>query len=127
MNHSNVKNEFQELQNEIRDEDPIVRGMAAVDLGAFALEHPDYKDQIVSLLEQLLDDPDSDVRSSAKASLDQIHGKQPILDQGKQIIAFGYVPEEYRQPEVDQKQMILSCVCCIIMIVAFILMFIYLF
>ncbi|MHA1131941.1 MAG: HEAT repeat domain-containing protein [Candidatus Helarchaeota archaeon] len=122
-----VESEFRELQDGIVDEDPIVRGMAAIDFSTFALEHPDYKDRTISLLQRALNDPDEDVRINAQQSLNQIEGKKTLLEPGKQIIGFGYVPEQYRQTEVDTKQMVLSCVCCIILIVVMILMFIYIF
>ncbi len=116
--------EFEELKNEILDEDPIVRGMAAVDLGPFASEHPEYQEEIISILEKALNDPDADVQNSAKTSLAMIEGK-PIIEQSdKQIISFGYVPQEYRQPEVNQKQMAISCICCIVLIVVISLIFI---
>ena len=119
--------EFQELRTEITDEDPVVRGIAAIDFGTFALDHPEYEDRVITLLERALNDPDSDVRTSAQHSLDQIAGKTTIVEPGRKIIGFGYMPDEYQRPEVDQKQMILSCVCCIVLIVAMILMFVFLF
>ena len=116
--------EFQEIQLEMTDPDPNIRGMAVIELGSFAGDYPNYKDRCVSLLQKALNDPDADVRNSAQKSLGQIEGKQ-LIDPGKQIIGFGYIPDEYREkrPEVDQKQMILSCVCCIVMIVTIILIF----
>ena len=126
MNSEGISQEFREIQAEAQDSDPNIRGMAAIEFGSFAGEHPEYKDRIVSILENMLNDPDADVRKSAQTSLAQLQGKE-IFVPGQQVIGFGYVPEEYRQPEVDQKQMILSCVCCIAMIIALSLMFIYLF
>jgi hypothetical protein len=127
MPPTEIEAEFQELRDEITDEDAVVRGMAAVDFGTFALDHPEYKDRVIVLLERALNDPDNDVRTSAQQSLDQIAGKTTLLEPGRKVIGFGYLPENYQQPEVDQKQMILSCVCCIILIVSIVLMFIFLF
>lgn len=116
--------EFQELQKECKDTDATIRGVAAVDLGSFATEYPAYKERCVMLLQGLLHDTDADVRDSAKSSLDVIEGKEVIVP-GQRIIGFGYIPEEYReaQPEVNKRQMIISCVCCIMLIVMFFLLF----
>ncbi len=116
--------EFQEIQKEITDPDPNIRGMAAVELGSFAGDNPVYKDRSIILLQKALNDPDADVRTSAKKSLEILEGKR-VVDLGKQVIGFGYIPDEYREerPEVDQKQMILSCICCIVMIVVVIFLF----
>ncbi|NVM54464.1 MAG: hypothetical protein HWN66_12240 [Candidatus Helarchaeota archaeon] len=118
--------EFQRIQKELMDEDPIVRGMAAVDLADFASEHPEYKDRSILLLQKAMNDPDYDVVFSAKKSLDLIEGKQ-VMEPGKRVIGFGYIPEEYREerPEINQKQMILSCVCCIAVIVTIIILMVY--
>ncbi|NVM30398.1 MAG: HEAT repeat domain-containing protein [Candidatus Helarchaeota archaeon] len=117
--------EFREMQEELTDEDPNMRGMAAVDLGAFAIEHPRFKERCVVLLQRALNDLDPDVRSSAQKSLQEIEGK-PIVESGGQIIAFGYMPKEHQEerPEIDQKQMIISCICCITLIVTVVMMFI---
>ncbi|HUX99746.1 MAG TPA: hypothetical protein VMV49_09350 [Candidatus Deferrimicrobium sp.] len=120
---SSEEAEFQELREEITGTDPIVRGVAAVDLGSFALDYPIYQTQIIRLLEQALNDPDADVRDSAKKSLDLIAGKE-VVEPTKQVIGFGYLPQEYQEkPEVNQKQIILNCVCCIVMIVTIVLVF----
>jgi hypothetical protein len=120
--------EFREMQTEITDEDPIVRGMAAVDLGSFACEHPEYKDQAIALLEKSVNDPDEDVRTSATRSLEMIAGKKMIeAEEGKQIIGFGYLPEEYQRPETGSKQSLMSCVCCIALILILSISLIYLF
>lgn len=122
MEPSTPEEEFREMQKEISDEDPVVRGLAAVDLGSFAIEHPEFKDQALVLLEKCLNDPDEDARMSAKKSIDMIQGKKIIEaePEGKQVIAFGYLPEEYRPPEAASKQSLLSCVCCLILIVTII-------
>ncbi len=116
--------EFQTIRKEIADEDPIVRGIAAVDLGSFASDHPEYKDRSISILLKMLDDPDADVRTSAKKSLDMLEGK-PMLEPRREVIAFGFLPEEYREkrPEIDRKQMIISCICCITLILVMIFLF----
>jgi hypothetical protein len=127
MSSEGISGEFRELQSEIRDSDPIVRGMAAIELGSFAIDHPEYKDRIIVMLEDaVLHDSNEDVRQSAQNSLAQLRGEKEFVVPG-QVIGFGYLPEEHRQPEVDQKQMIISCVCCIIMIVTISLMMIYFF
>ncbi|MDD1778042.1 MAG: hypothetical protein LUQ65_07710 [Candidatus Helarchaeota archaeon] len=119
MEPSSPEEEFREMQKEIADEDPVVRGLAAVDLGSFAMEHPEFKDQALILLEKCLNDPDPDTQLSAKKSIDMIQGKQIIEaeTEGKQVISFGYLPEEYRQPQANTKQSMLSCVCCIILMI----------
>ncbi|MHA1267635.1 MAG: HEAT repeat domain-containing protein [Candidatus Helarchaeota archaeon] len=116
--------EFQEIQREASDEDPTIRGMAAIDLGSFAIEHSEYKGQCISILEHLLNDTDADVRRSAQKSLELIEGKT-LIEPGKKVIGFGYVPEVYQEerPEIDKRQAILSCVCCIMMIIVIILFF----
>jgi len=126
MASPNPEIEFREIQKELTDEDPIVRGLAAVDLGSFASEHPEYKDQAIVLLEKCLNDPDEDTRVSAKKSIDMIQGKKIIeAEEGKQVIAFGYLPEEYQRPQVNSKQSLLSCVCCIVLIVSIIVIFLF--
>lgn len=121
--------EFQVIQKEITDEDPVVRGIAAVDLGSFGTEHPEYKDQAIALLEKCLNDPDDDVRTSAQTSLDLVSGKQILEAEegGKQVIAFGYLPEEYQHAEAPSKQSWVSCICCIVMLVILIITMVYLF
>ena len=119
MEPSSPEEEFRDMQKEISDEDPVVRGLAAVDLGSFAMEHPEFKDQVLVLLEKCLNDSDDDARMSAKKSIDMIQGKKIIEaeTEGKQVIAFGYLPEEYRPPQSASKQSMLSCVCCLILMV----------
>ncbi len=114
--------EFHDLKIRLRDKDSIIRGCAAVDLGLLALEDPIFKEQIITLLQTALNDPDKDVRESAHNSLQQIEGKQ-LLEPGKQIIGFGYLPEEYRQQEVNPKQQIISCVCCVVLILVIVFLF----
>ena len=122
---SDVEADFQDLRKELTDPDPIVRGVAAVDLGSFALEYPEYKEQVIFILEKALNDPDPEVRDSVQKSLDQIAGKE-FIDPGKQVIGFGYLPDEYRQqqPEMNTKTLILNCVCCIILITTVVLIFV---
>lgn len=119
MEPSSPEQEFREMQQEISDPDPVVRGLAAVDLGSFAVEHPEYKDRALTLLEKCLNDPDEDTRTSAKKSIDMIQGKKIIeAEEGKHLIAFGYLPEEYQQrPEANTKQTLLSCICCAVLII----------
>jgi hypothetical protein len=125
MESSSPEQEFREMQKEISDEDAVVRGLAAVDLGSFAVEHPEFKDRALALLEKCLNDPDEDTRISAKKSIDMIQGEKIIEaeTEGKQVIAFGYLPEEYRPPEASSKQSLLSCVCCIILMITLMVIF----
>jgi hypothetical protein len=117
MEPSSPEEEFRRIQKEISDEDPVVRGIAAVDLGSLATENPEFKDQALALLEKCLNDPDEDMRMSAQNSIDMIQGKKIVeAEEGKQVISFGYLPEEYRTPEAGSKQSLLSCVCCMILI-----------
>ncbi|MFX1295812.1 MAG: hypothetical protein ACFFD2_13290 [Promethearchaeota archaeon] len=126
MNSKEISEEFQELLKEIHDPDSIVRGMAAIDLGSFASDHIEYKDRTILILQDIiLNDLDDDVRKSAQNSILQLQGK--TIESSHQVIGFGYVPQEYQKPEVNQKQMIISCVCCIFMIVIFSCIFIFLF
>ena len=126
MEPSNPEQEFSEIQKEISDEDPVVRGLATVDLGSLATDHPEFKDRALILLEKCLNDPDPDTRISAQKSIDMIQGKKIIeaeTTEGKQVIAFGYLPEQYRPPEASSKQSLLSCVCCMILIITIIVTF----
>jgi hypothetical protein len=125
MEPSGPEEEFREIQQEISNEDPVVRGLAAVDLGSFATEHQEFKERALAILEKCLNDPDEDMRMNAQKSIDMIQGKKIIeADEGKQIISFGYLPEEYQQrPEVNTKQSLLSCVCCIVLIISIVVIF----
>jgi len=128
MEPQTPEEEFREIQKEITDQDPVVRGIAVVDLGSLGSEHLEYKDQAIALLEKCLNDPDADVRISAQNSLDLINGKKIIeAEEGKQIIAFGYLPQEYQRPEAGSKQSLISCVCCIVIIIVLSVSLIYLF
>ena len=56
MNSEELSQEFREIQAEAQDEDPNIRGMAAIELGSFAGEHPEYRDRIISILQNMLND-----------------------------------------------------------------------
>jgi len=56
-----------------------------------------------------------------------VSGKKIIeVEEGKQVIAFGYLPEEYQRPEVSSKQSLISCVCCIAIVIILSITLIYL-
>jgi len=61
MKSQTPEEEFQVIRKEITDEDPVIRGMAVVDLGSFGTEHTEYRDQAIALLQICLNDPDEEV------------------------------------------------------------------
>ncbi len=65
MGMASPEREFEQIQKDLNDEDPITRVQAILNLSAFVRDYPSFKSEIITLLQKAVEDLDEDVSINA--------------------------------------------------------------